>query len=351
MQQQFNPLMRSACKQIFFIFFLSTVVLVFNCLARETADENPDRLDYHLDRLKRDPAPLTFSAAPVSTPAIQAYLQYYGLNFDDTRHYFGKFRSNGRNLAAHVFYPLHPIATVFILHGYCDHTGNLKHLIRLLLDMKLAVAAFDLPGHGLSDGRTGSINDFDEYATALSDFVKSCRGHLPTTSFFIGHSTGCAVELELMVRNLEFKFSKIIFLAPLVHSAYWTITKANYYLAKPFVETVPRIFRVNSSDPDFIEFIKTDPLQCRDIPLKWVSALIAWNERVQDYQPRLQSILVVQGTGDKVVDWRFNIPFLKRKFDAVKVNWIEDARHQLVNEAPAYRSIVFSHIKAYLKNN
>ena len=154
-----------------------------------------------------------------------------------------------------------------------------------------------------------------------------------------------------MVRNPEFKFSKIIFLAPLVHSAYWTITKANYYLAKPFVETVPRIFRVNSSDPEFIEFIKTDPLQCRDIPLKWVSALIAWNERVQGYQPRLQSILVVQGTGDKIVDWRFNIPFLKRKFDAVKVNWIEDARHQLVNEAPAYRSIVFSHIKAYLKNN
>ena len=154
-----------------------------------------------------------------------------------------------------------------------------------------------------------------------------------------------------MYSNPEIKFRKIIFLAPLVHSAYWTITKANYYLAKPFMEAVPRIFRDNSSDPEFIEFLKTDPLQCRDIPLKWVSALIAWNERMQNYQPRLQSILVVQGTGDRVVDWKYNIPFLKRKFDAVGVKWIEGGRHQLVNEAPAYRSIVFSHIRAYLKNN
>jgi len=353
MQQQFIPRMRTVCKQVYFILFLITVALVFNCLAQENDDEHQDRIEYHLDRLKKDTSLLTFSVIPASTlsTSTRAYLQFYGLDFENTRYYFGKFKSNGRNLAAHVFYPRKPIATVFLLHGYCDHTGNLKHLIRLLLDMKLAVAAFDLPGHGLSDGRTGSIDDFAEYATALADFVKSCRGHLPATSFFIGHSTGCAAELELMYRYPELKFSKVVFLAPLVHSAYWTITKANYYLAKPFVETVPRIFRDNSSDPEFIEFIRTDPLQCRAIPLKWVSALIAWNVRVQDYQPRLRSILIVQGTGDGVVDWKFNIPFLKRKFDAVKVNWIADARHQLANEAPAYRSTVFRHVRAYLSKN
>ena len=351
MQQQFNLRMHPACRQMIIVFFLTTVVLVSGCSAQETVDENSDGLKYHLDRLKEDPAPLNLSVAPTSTLSIQAYRQYYGLRFDDTRHYFGKFKSHGRNLAAQVFYPFKPIATAFILHGYCDHTGNLKHLIRLLLDMKLAVATFDLPGHGLSGGAPWSINDFEEYATALSDFVAFCRGHLPAASFFIGHSTGCAAELERLYRNPEFDFTKTIFLAPLVHSAYWTLTTANYHLAKLFLDTVPRLFRDNSTDPEFIEFLKTDPLQCHEIPLKWVGALLIWNERLQDYQPRLQSILVVQGTGDRIVDWRYNIPFLKRKFKTVDVKWIEDARHQLANEAPAYRSLVFSHIRKYLEND
>ena len=100
----------------------------------------------------------------------------------------------------------------------------------------------------------------------------------------------------------------------------------------------------------FIAFLKKDPLQCQDIPLKWVEALLNWNERLKDYQPRLRSIMVIQGTGDGVADWGYNIPFLMRKFGAVRVNWIEDARHQLVNESPTYRSIVFNHIEAYLNN-
>ncbi len=74
-----------------------------------------------------------------------------------------------------------PRGTIFLLHGYNDHTGILKNLICFCLNQNYSVAVYDLPGLGLSSGEQGAIKDFSEYADILKTFFPFikilCQNH------------------------------------------------------------------------------------------------------------------------------------------------------------------------------
>ena len=322
---------------------------VLNGNAAETSPQPEDPLVYHIDQTKRELEPLNLAQAPALTASAEIYLTNYGIHFKDIKHYLGTFKSGSYRLSAHVLIPSNAKATIFVLHGYLDHIGTLKNLIRLCVQEQFAVAMYDLPGHGLSDGVSCSINDFSEYVSVFRDFIELCRPYLPQPYHFVGHSTGCAIAFDYMHRVSDKNFDKVVFIAPLVRSAYWTLSKANHYLAKPFIDSVPRVFFDNTSDPDFNAFIRNDPLQCTEIPLRWVEALFVWNEHVEAYKPISHPILILQGSEDTVVDWQFNIPFNKRKNDSVTVKWFEKGKHHLLNERQAIRLEVLNTVRSYLQ--
>ncbi len=60
-----------------------------------------------------------------------------------------------------------PLGTVFLLHGYLEHSGIYQPIIREILDQGFSVLTYDLPGHGLSDGSPASIQNFDHYQHVL----------------------------------------------------------------------------------------------------------------------------------------------------------------------------------------
>jgi alpha-beta hydrolase superfamily lysophospholipase len=246
------------------------------------------------------------------------------------------FESSGYRIAAHVWSPANPKGSVFVLHGYLDHTGLLKPLISYLLDCGLAVAAYDLPGHGLSSGERGAINDFSEYATVFNDFLRICRPHLARPHHEYLHTTEDA------------DFDKVVFLAPLVHSAHWKLSKAGTFVAAPFLDTLPRMFRANTSDAAYLSFVQEDPLRILEVPIRWTKALYSWDERIHGYGRIEQPVLVVQGTDDDIVDWEYNISFLKGRVNPIDVKWVVGAKHQLVNERSDLRAQVLSLIRGYL---
>jgi alpha-beta hydrolase superfamily lysophospholipase len=304
-------------------------------------------------QVKEDMPPLVLSGNQGPSPATVAFFQYYDIQYEHLPHYFGTFQSDGWTIAAHVFYPLPANGTVFLLHGYFDHTGILKNLIRRCLDIGYAVACFDLPGHGLSSGEKAGVTDFSEYVAVFKEFLRICSPYLPQPYHLISHSTGSAVALEFISQNRsqDPKFDKIILLAPLIHHSYHRITRAQYFLIKPFVESFPRRFHRNSSDPAFVQWVRQDPLQGNRIPISWLEALYSWNERFEKYGRANTPLMVVQGTSDSVVDWRYNIALLKEKYSALTVKWIENGRHQLLNESYSIREEVLRSISSYLSNS
>ena len=304
---------------------------------------------------KRANLPDLFQETPVMPERdVQAYFDYYGLHFPCKEHYFGKFESQGYILTGQIFVPESPKAFIVILHGYLDHCAVFKNLISLLIRHQYAVGIYDMPGHGFSSGEKASIDDFHVYSAILQDFQILCEKRFQGTFHLIAHSTGCSATIDYILTNKEkVKFNKIILLAPLIRSSAWYLSKASTFILSPFLNRLPRLFIKNSSDKKFLEFTKkNDPLQYRAVVLKWTKALFAWNKDLKKpvlSGQSLQKIYVIQGSKDKIVDWKYNLKMINKKFPMSQITIIKGAKHHLVNEAIKFKKQVFNLILDDLK--
>jgi alpha-beta hydrolase superfamily lysophospholipase len=305
---------------------------------------------------------------------MENYLAFYGLDIAAAAHEFVQFKSNGFELAGHVFIPLETgrsqrptgvkdassltglrpkeyKATVFILHGYLNHCGLLSKLIKYLVEAGFAVAVFDLPGHGLSSGEPTAIDDFSQYSDSLNDFMKIIRPKLNGPYHIIGHSTGAAIILEYLLEGSNDGFDKVILAAPLERTDWWVLEKIGFSISRLFSSFVPRVFRKVSSDEEFLKFVKyKDPLQAKKISLKWVAAMFKWDQRIANAKTSARPVLVIQGLKDNIINWRHNIRFIQSKFENSEIELIENCRHELFNESEKIRREVFSLIKDFLKS-
>jgi alpha-beta hydrolase superfamily lysophospholipase len=300
------------------------------------------------DTLRERLPPLT-ERTIVADPMFTKYLHSYGLDTLGVSPVAGTFRSDSFTCVGQIYRPDRAHGTVFFLHGLFDHTGIVANGIRVCLREGFTVATFDLPGHGLSSGERGAIDDFSEYAGALREFMRICAGVVDTPYFFIGHSTGCAAGYEYVATSAEQPFQKIIFLAPLLRSAHYHLAIAGNAVLQPIVPATPRWFRKNSHDREFLKRLRSDPLQAEKFPVRWATAYYQWWKRVQAYPRQTLPLTVIQGTGDDVVDWRFNLPWLEKKIDGIAIVKIPGARHQLLNESEPYRGECIGNIREVLR--
>lgn len=286
---------------------------------------------------------------PAADGPEREYFTYYGIDLPGARHAFGLLRTKRSDLALHVLRPRPYRATVVLVHGYLEHGAYFRHAARRLLAEGYAVVLFDLPGHGLSSGSFATVRDFSEYAAAVDRVVRFAEKTLRKPVHLVGHSMGCSAIVELLLTKKAAAVRRVVLVAPLVHPAHWALTKAACSLFSRVVAKVPRMFPVHSSDREFMLFtLFKDPLLRKKIPVPWVHAMLRWNRRLEAYPASPKEVLMVQGTGDTIVDGKFNIAFLRKKFPNARTYLIERANHQLFNEAAPYRNKALNAIVRYL---
>jgi alpha-beta hydrolase superfamily lysophospholipase len=314
-----------------------------------------------LDRwstLMQDPAEVHANLPPLElenprppSSEIYTYFNAYGFNAPGYEHTFGTFQSGDFTLAAHTYRPDSPRGTVILMHGFFDHTGTIAQTIHHLLEQGFAVAAYDMPGHGLSSGRAAHIEDFADYERSLEDFLSLCQEHMPPPFHALAHSTGAAILVTRLLTHPEKKeFQKIVLVSPLVRSAYWHLSGISANFFDIFMQDVPRVFRDNTSDENFLKAVRSDPLQAHQTSFEWMDALIDWNKRIASYAPSQQPILIIQGDEDSVVDWDYNLEFLGERFPNASIEMIDNGRHQLLGEAPRLREQVYHLIDQWLED-
>ena len=300
-----------------------------------------------------------FSLSPSIGEKTRQYYNFYKINFEsdmaEVKQQIGWFDADQYRLVLHYFTPKNPRATVFVFHGYFDHTGLYGHLIRNLLEQNLAVVMYDLPGHGLSSGALTAITSFQQYQQVMSAAIDLCKGYVPEPFYAVGQSTGGAQLLDYLVcgngRNTDRDFKKIVMLAPLVRPMGWRMATFMLTVIKPFMGTWKRTFSNNSNDGRFIQFVKEhDPLQSRYMSVDWIAALKDSIARVQQ-APRVDfELAIVQGRKDMTVDWRHNIPIIEKKISQVDVHYLADGHHHLVNESPDIRKEIFAVLNTVFKS-
>lgn len=286
-------------------------------------------------------------------PHADSYLSHYHLSDINvaanaqhgTRHYLGQLNTAGYNVACQYWLPEEAKGTVFVVHGYFDHSALYRHLFSYLLQRGYAVVTFDLPGHGLSDGERASIASFDHYVEAFDGLLAACADHLPQPWHAVGQSTGGAIVLKHLLEEMDGKslFGHIALLAPLLHTRNWGRGRLTYRLLHRFISRIKRDFKTNSADTAFLDFLKhSDPLQSRHIPLEWVGSMKRWTEEFHHLPSNHKAITIVQGDRDMTLDWRYNLGQFQQKLPNANVEIIPGAQHHLVNEAPDLRHKTFA---------
>jgi len=289
----------------------------------------------------------------IETSNVQQYLNFYGINFSKeipgVKHRFTSIQSAEYKIAVQCWSLEKSKGTIFLAHGYLDHTGVFGHAIRYALKNNYSVCAFDLPGHGLSSGEAATISSFDKYTDALQAVYECVSEDTASPFHVLAQSTGGSVVLNYLWRYGPSAFDKVILLAPLIRSHGWGLTRLAFFFLKPILKNTPRHFNENTHNKKFIDFLREqDPLQSRVIPTQWVGAMSAWWKKFINLPALEKSVLVVQGDADTTVDWPYNMRQIKSRLPNATITIVPELRHQIVNESDSFRASVFTEVTNFL---
>lgn len=310
-----------------------------------------DFLRAHLPKIVFDPL---LDSSWNNNDNVQTYLDFYRINFAKAHpglvHGFGAVDAGGFRVATHYWLPENSKGTLIVMHGYYDHVGIFGHAIQFGLDNGLAVLAFDLPGHGLSSGEQVVIDSFDQYADVLDSVLNAAQKLLPSPYYALGQSTGGSVLLNYLWRYDVARavpvLDRIALCAPLVLPRGWRYSgRFVYKLVNRVIKRLPRGPSRSSHDPDFNRFIdEQDCMQSPSLSVRWVGAMKAWNQQFRLFPPLDKTVLVIQGTKDFTVAWRYNLQQIRRALPNARIEMVTGAGHQLVNERQDFRKQVFTEI-------
>lgn len=303
--------------------------------------------------------PLDVSVPVPRSGPVADYCRFYQLDleqYDSSLHHAcGWLSLAGYRVVVHVFVPQQAVATLWIVHGYLEHSGLYQQILPVVLAHKYAVVIYDAPGHGLSSGMRAGIYDFAEYQTVLKGIQQYLQPHLPQPWRALGQSMGGAVLMDYVLQTQSQQqplvFDRIFLLAPLVLPTRWQWwqIRLGFWGVRAFRSGLPRVFRRNTSDEDFLYFMHhEDPLQARWLPLAWVLALKKWIDRIHRLPKTEFPVWLVQGGQDETVNNDYNLRFIRQRFHLSADLWLEQASHQLANERTDIRQPLETLLRHFL---
>jgi acylglycerol lipase len=202
-----------------------------------------------------------------------------------------------------------PRAVLIVTHGIRDHGSRYAELAEHLVGQGFAVYAFDLRGHGHSEGVRAAVDSFEDYVTDLERFVAQVRQREPGRPLFLfGHSMGGAIS-TLFTLEKKPTIQGLVLSAPALKAGK-SVSKARIAATKVLGGVFPNldVLKVDpkqfSRDAAVVRENETDPLVFQEpgparTASQFISALGTISERMEDVTVPL---LVLHGTGDTLTD-------------------------------------------------
>lgn len=197
-----------------------------------------------------------------------------------------------------------PRGVVVIAHGLNSHSGQYAEVAERFVAADLAVYAFDLRGHGKSEGERFHVEKFSDYVDDLATFIELVKSREPGQPvFLLGHSAGGVISsLYALDHQSE--------LAGLISESFaFELPAPGFALAAlkglSYIAPHLRVLKLNngdfSRDPRIVESMNRDPLIAgENQTAKTVAELIRADEKLRDGFPLIKlPLLIVHGTNDK----------------------------------------------------
>ena len=300
--------------------------LFTSCTYLRGRNELPDMTGFSLEQVKQDIRPLTLSETYVPTQAITDYFRFYDPIRPSRSIILVSWQSEGQTLVGHIFVPPKPPrGTLYLLHGYFDHTGTLSKLIAEALLHQYAIVAWDLPGHGLSSGERTDTGEFDLCARQFIDIIGRADGHLPRPFTWSPTAPDAPFPSSTYTGLRTMRLMASSSSHPLFSMN--TPVGGDFLCnRKPVKKQMRRVVRNNSSDQAYLAFVRKDPLHSPVLSFAYLEDLYRWNEAVADYPIWPGSLLIVQGEEDTTVDWDHNLAFLRAKIPDLETHLLPGAK-------------------------
>ena len=226
-----------------------------------------------------------------------------------------------------------------LVHGLGEHCGRYDHVAEALNQSNLSVVAFDLRGHGESEGRRGHTPDFDAILSDMFQWLELTRSHYPDVPLFLyGHSLGGSLVIHYTLKQKP-DLAGVIATAPLLRLAYdppsWKTAVLNLLntlhiqcgLASELDETAI------SRDINVVRTYRNDPLTHDRITPAMAAHMLtagAWNiQHAADFPCPL---LLMHGDQDRITSAEASQQFAERAGAICTSRSWKGLYHELHNE-------------------
>lgn len=248
-----------------------------------------------------------------------------------------------------------PIATVVIVHGYAEHCGRYGHVAERLVNSGHAVYAFDLRGHGRSEGRRVFARSLDEHVADLRHYVARIRElERGTALFLLGHSMGGTIVASFLMSDASGVSGAILSGAALRSRR--GLSRVPQAIFSGLGRLAPRLplATLSSANISRNEAVVTsydnDPLVYRGrMPAGTVSALIGAIREIEAGMERITlPLLLLHGTLDALTEPDGSRELYERAGSQdKKLKLYEGFYHEILNEPE--KRIVLDDIVAWLE--
>ncbi len=230
-------------------------------------------------------------------------------------------------------------AVVCLIHGHGEHSGRYDHVAAAFNNAGFALLAFDLRGHGRSEGRRGHAPNYPALMADMAQLLETAKQRYPARPVFLyGHSLGgnLAIHYTLCMKP---HLSGVIATAPLLRLA----------AAPPVWKTgllrVLRVLRINcrlpsglndkalSHDLNVVRAYRNDPLTHNRISPRLAVNIIQngkWN--LQHAAEFSCPLLLMHGDADRITSPGATREFAAQATAQCTLKIWEGFFHELHNE-------------------
>lgn len=252
--------------------------------------------------------------------------------------------------------PAKPAATLVINHGVGEHTECYQRLVDGLSDLNIRFIAYDMRGHGRSEGKRGVVKRLSEYISDLEIFLNFIKKEISKDPMaIVGHSLGGMVTLSTIIKNPDLDIKCAILSSPLL-GVQVDVPEIKKIAAKYLAQYLPTLTlwneiddRVLTHDKDvLVEFTK-DPLRHDRVSPKLYLDMVAYAEKLRREGGSLNLPVFFQLSGqDKVVSTKASEDFFATIASQNKeIKIYENSFHEIYNDIE--RDVAFNDIKVFLK--
>ncbi len=259
-----------------------------------------------------------------------------------TKFYFDWQSADNQKLIGACWLPESPIkALICLVHGFGEHIGRYDPFASFWAENQFGVMAFDLRGHGRSEGKRGDTPSMQAFLEDIRQFLALASTKFPNVPLFLyGHSMGGNLVANYVLDKKPDYLKGVIITSPWLRLAF-SPPAIKIFLGQIVEKIYPQYTERSdmdtaglSRDSVVVKTYRNDPLIHKSITVRLFGAITMNGEKaIREANHFSLPLLLMHGKADPVTSVTASQEFGKKiKQELITEKYWDECLHELHNE-------------------